>query len=102
MREIGEIIKIKNPLGIMKVKVVKKLDVTKIGNHFGSIGDFQCIRIEMYNDNVFTIYDGVKGNNTIYLFKTFRFDKDDAEGYECEIIETEQPTYDYERIDCEG
>lgn len=94
MEDIGKELKIKNPLGIMKIKIEETLDLTMIGSIYENLGFFEKLRVEFYKDGWFSLCDGRK--DVLYLFNLGYNDLN--RGYKCKIIQTEKAVYDLERI----
>lgn len=92
--DVGKEVKIKNPLGIMTVKIEKVLDLTNIGSLYENLGMFEKLRVEFYKEGWFSLCDGNK--DILYLIQIGCDDLN--RGYKCKIIETEK-AYDLERIE---
>lgn len=99
--EIGKEYLVNNPLGYMKIKILKEIKQTKninIQNEDGNLGKFNKLRLEFYEGGFITVYSS-ELENKIYLIQTpFEYNYN-IKVYECEIIHTEMPRYDFERID---
>lgn len=94
MEDVGKELKIKNPLGIMKVKIEKTLDLTSIGSFYENLGSFEKLRVEFYKKGWFSLCNGNK--NILYLFQIGYNDLN--RGYKCKIIDTERTEYNLEKI----
>lgn len=96
--EIDKIIRVKNKSGIMSLKIIEQIN-QDIGNQIGSIGDFKNIRIEFYNHNYFSIYTSQRAKEIYFISPPDYIGI--ARVYKCEIVESEQPEYDFVRIEQE-
>lgn len=94
MEDVGKELKIKNPLGIMKIKIEETLDLTSIGSFYENLGSFEKLRVEFYKEGWFSLCDGNK--NILYLFQIGYNDLN--RGYKCKIIDTERTEYNLEKI----
>lgn len=97
---VGEILKVKNELGIMSIQIEEDIIQTKeknIMNGNGNLGTFNNLRVEFYKEGYLTLYSN-ELKDTIYLIIP-PFDFNELEVYKCKIIETEQKEFDLNRIE---
>lgn len=100
--KVGDILSVKNKLGIMTIEIDEELLQSKdynIMNTNEQLGSFKNLRVEFYEEGYITLYSK-ELNDIIYLIiPPFNYDK--LKVFKCKIIQTEQKEYDLNRIEVE-
>lgn len=98
--KIGDILKVRNYLGIMTIKIDEELIQSKdynIMNANDQLGKFNNLRVEFYEEGYITLYSNELGSLIYLILPPFNYEE--LKVFRCRIIETEQKEYDLNRIE---
>lgn len=99
----GDIIKIRNKAGLLKLQLRNKLNPKDVQKGLGEdkLGSFTCCRWEFHKnrsgDFISTLYDHIPDNEKIFVAITNEYDNDNmVEFWEADIKESEREDGSYE------
>lgn len=100
--KVGDILSVKNNLGIMTIKIDEELLQSKdynIMNTNEQLGSFKNLRIEFYKEGYLTLYSNELGTLIYLIIPPFNYEE--LKVFRCKILSSEQKEYDLNRIEIE-
>lgn len=100
--KVGDILSVKNNLGIMTIKIDEELLQSKdynIMNNNEQLGSFKNLRIEFYEEGYLTLYSNELGTLIYLIIPPFNYEE--LKVFRCKILSSEQKEYDLNRIEIE-
>lgn len=100
--KVGDILSVKNKLGIMTIKIDEELLQSKdynIMNTNEQLGSFKNLRVEFYEEGYLTLYSNELGTLIYLIIPPFNYEE--LKVFRCKILSSEQKEYDLNRIEIE-
>lgn len=98
--KVGDIKKMKNSAGVCTMKLIEIIK-EDIGNAYHSLGKFEKLRIEFYEDDWLSVYDQANQTKYIYFVEIPKWTNYEPLTYKFEILESEVPEADFVRLEAE-